>query len=59
MDYKITCKDCIHYQQEVSYVCGVAIFDPMKPPYCDYIKGTTSANHPACTLGGFKLKVDK
>lgn len=67
MAYKITCKDCIHFYYATTVVDEiqtnfgkqpVVIRDTTKPPYCDYIKGTTSPNHPACTLGGFKLKVD-
>ena len=67
MEYKITCKDCIHFHPQQTVVDeirtefgtkAIVVDDPLKPAFCDYINGTTSRNHVPCRYG-FKLKIDR
>lgn len=67
MEYKITCKDCLHFHtkktvvDEISTKFGtkvIEIEDPFNGSFCDYINGTTSRNHVPCRYG-FKLKIDR
>ena len=65
MDYNITCKDCIHcipatrVIDEIHTDMGIKVIevkDALQPPYCDYIRGTTSRMHEPCRYG-FKLRI--